>query len=54
MSNAGLISAAESPATGPTEIKRVVVSSVIGTAVEWYYFLICGTATALKCGCLGG
>jgi MFS transporter, MHS family, shikimate and dehydroshikimate transport protein len=47
MSNAGLIVAADSPATGPTEIKRVVVSSVIGTAVEWYDFLIYGTATAL-------
>jgi len=30
-----------------TEIKRVVVSSVIGTAVEWYDFLVYGTATAL-------
>jgi MFS transporter, MHS family, shikimate and dehydroshikimate transport protein len=28
-------------------IKRVVVSSLIGTAVEWYDFLIYGTATAL-------
>jgi MFS transporter, MHS family, shikimate and dehydroshikimate transport protein len=47
MSNAEVISAIESPATGPTEIKRVVVSSVIGTAVEWYDFLIYGTAAAL-------
>src|SRR5260370_33882433 len=30
-----------------TEIKRVVVSSVIGTAVEWDDFLVYGTATAL-------
>jgi MFS transporter, MHS family, shikimate and dehydroshikimate transport protein len=30
-----------------TEIKRVVVSSIIGTAVEWYDFLIYGTASAL-------
>src|SRR6201993_3502198 len=30
-----------------TEIKRVVVSSVIGTAVEWYDFLVYGMATAL-------
>src|SRR6266481_10023791 len=30
-----------------TEIKRIVVSSVIGTAVEWYDFLIYGTASAL-------
>jgi MHS family shikimate/dehydroshikimate transporter-like MFS transporter len=47
MSNAGLISLVDSPATGGTEIKRVVVSSMIGTAVEWYDFLIYGTATAL-------
>jgi MFS transporter, MHS family, shikimate and dehydroshikimate transport protein len=47
MSNAELISFVESPATNGTEIKRVVVSSVIGTAVEWYDFLIYGTATAL-------
>ena len=47
MSNAELISLVESPATNATEIKRVVVSSVIGTAVEWYDFLIYGTATAL-------
>jgi hypothetical protein len=33
-------------AARPT-IKRVVVSSVIGTAVAWYDFLIYGTATAL-------
>jgi MFS transporter, MHS family, shikimate and dehydroshikimate transport protein len=36
-----------SSANGTAEIKRVVVSSVIGTAVEWYDFLIYGTATAL-------
>jgi len=30
-----------------TQMKRVVASSVIGTAVEWYDFLIYGTATAL-------
>jgi MFS transporter, MHS family, shikimate and dehydroshikimate transport protein len=47
MSSAELISLVESPATNATEIKRVVVSSVIGTAVEWYDFLIYGTATAL-------
>ncbi len=29
------------------EMKKVVVSSVIGTAVEWYDFLIYGTASAL-------
>jgi MFS transporter, MHS family, shikimate and dehydroshikimate transport protein len=47
MSNAELISLVEGPATNATELKRVVVSSVIGTAVEWYDFLIYGTATAL-------
>ena len=47
MSNAELISPLESPATEALEIKRVVVSSVIGTAVEWYDFLVYGTATAL-------
>src|SRR5262252_1077916 len=47
MSNAELISPLESSATNTTEIKRVVVASVIGTAVEWYDFLIYGTATAL-------
>ena len=35
------------PTSNPSEIKRVVVSSVIGTAVEWYDFLVYGTATAL-------
>lgn len=28
-------------------LQRIVWSSVIGTAVEWYDFLIYGTATAL-------
>ncbi len=37
----------ESPNHQTTEIKRIVVSSVIGTAVEWYDFLIYGTASAL-------
>ncbi|OKO69739.1 MFS transporter [Bradyrhizobium sp. NAS96.2] len=37
----------EGAAASTTEIKRVVLSSVIGTAVEWYDFLIYGTATAL-------
>jgi MFS transporter, MHS family, shikimate and dehydroshikimate transport protein len=41
------VSIAGSPANRTAEIKRVVVSSVIGTAVEWYDFLIYGTATAL-------
>src|ERR1700752_73341 len=47
MSNAELISLVESPSTNATELKRVIVSSVIGTAVEWYDFLVYGTATAL-------
>ena len=47
MSNVGLVSLAESPAEKTTEIKRIVASSVIGTAVEWYDFLIYGTASAL-------
>ena len=37
----------EIPDEQTTELKRIVVSSVIGTAVEWYDFLIYGTATAL-------
>jgi MFS transporter, MHS family, shikimate and dehydroshikimate transport protein len=47
MSIAGQISVADRPTTHATEIKRIVLSSVIGTAVEWYDFLIYGTATAL-------
>ncbi|HVX75883.1 MAG TPA: MFS transporter, partial [Bradyrhizobium sp.] len=30
-----------------TDMRRIIVSSVIGTATEWYDFLIYGTATAL-------
>src|ERR1700678_833202 len=30
-----------------SEMKRIVVSSIVGTAVEWYDFLIYGTASAL-------
>ena len=37
----------EFSANNTTQMKRVVVSSVIGTAVEWYDFLIYGTASAL-------
>jgi MFS transporter, MHS family, shikimate and dehydroshikimate transport protein len=47
MSNAGLISLFESPSDKTTEMKRILVSSVIGTAVEWYDFLIYGIASAL-------
>src|SRR5882724_649613 len=46
MSIAEQVSFTESTSS-TTEIKRVVVSSVIGTAVEWYDFLVYGTATAL-------
>lgn len=35
------------PAVGSAQMRRVVSSSVIGTAVEWYDFLIYGTASAL-------
>jgi MHS family shikimate/dehydroshikimate transporter-like MFS transporter len=37
----------ESPDEKTTEVKRVVISSIIGTAVEWYDFLIYGAASAL-------
>jgi len=37
----------ESPEEQPAEIKRIVASSVIGTAVEWYDFLIYGATSAL-------
>jgi MFS transporter, MHS family, shikimate and dehydroshikimate transport protein len=47
MSIAEQVSTVDGSANHTTEIKRVVVSSVIGTAVEWYDFLIYGTATAL-------
>lgn len=47
MSIAERVSITDHPTSHTTEIKRVVVSSIIGTAVEWYDFLIYGTATAL-------
>ena len=47
MSMAGQVSLVDSPVEKTTEIKRIVVSSVIGTAVEWYDFLNYGTASAL-------
>jgi MHS family shikimate/dehydroshikimate transporter-like MFS transporter len=47
MSIAEQVLLAESPADKTTEMKRIVVSSAIGTAVEWYDFLIYGTASAL-------
>ena len=47
MSIAEHVSFARDPVNNLTEIKRVVIASIIGTAVEWYDFLIYGTATAL-------
>jgi MFS transporter, MHS family, shikimate and dehydroshikimate transport protein len=47
MSIAEQVSLAESSVHKTTEIKRIVASSLIGTAVEWYDFLIYGTASAL-------
>jgi MHS family shikimate/dehydroshikimate transporter-like MFS transporter len=41
------LSLTESHPERPPEIKRIVFSSVVGTAVEWYDFLIYGTASAL-------
>ena len=43
----GLVPPAESPNEQTSEMKRIVVSSIVGTAVEWYDFLIYGTASAL-------
>ncbi|NEU94517.1 MFS transporter [Bradyrhizobium uaiense] len=47
MSIAEKLSIANRPASDTTEMNRIVVSSMIGTAVEWYDFLIYGMATAL-------
>jgi hypothetical protein len=47
MSIAEQVLLAEIPIEKSTEMKRIVVSSAIGTAVEWYDFLIYGTASAL-------
>ncbi len=47
MSIAELVSFDEGATGRKAGIWRVVLSSVIGTAVEWYDFLIYGTATAL-------
>ncbi len=38
------------PHTDPTELRRVVFGSVVGTALEWYDFFIYGTAAALVFG----
>src|ERR1700681_2665380 len=47
MSIVGRVPLAESPNEQTSEMKRIVVSSIVGTAVEWYDFLIYGTASAL-------
>jgi MHS family shikimate/dehydroshikimate transporter-like MFS transporter len=47
MTIAGPVAIVESPDEQTTELKRIVLSSIIGTAVEWYDFLIYATATAL-------
>jgi MFS transporter, MHS family, shikimate and dehydroshikimate transport protein len=47
MTIAGPVPIVESPDEQTTELKRIVLSSIIGTAVEWYDFLIYATATAL-------
>jgi MFS family permease len=47
MSIVGRVPLAESPDEQTSEIKRIVISSILGTAVEWYDFLIYGTASAL-------
>ena len=41
------VPSAETPDEKTSDIKRVVFSSIVGTAVEWYDFLIYGTASAL-------
>jgi len=38
------------PRTTPEELRRAVVGSVVGTALEWYDFFIYGTAAALVFG----
>jgi MFS transporter, MHS family, shikimate and dehydroshikimate transport protein len=37
----------EQPSTSPSELRRVVAGSLVGTALEWYDFFIYGTAAAL-------
>jgi len=47
MSIAERVPPADTPDEQTRQIKRIVFSSVVGTAVEWYDFLIYGTASAL-------
>ena len=46
MSIVGQVPIADSPGT-TARINPIVISSIVGTAVEWYDFLIYGTASAL-------
>jgi MHS family shikimate/dehydroshikimate transporter-like MFS transporter len=47
LSIAEQVSIAECPTDNTTEMTRIVAASVIGTAIEWYDFIIYGTASAL-------
>ncbi len=47
MSIVGDLPLADSPDQRTAEIRRIVTSSIVGTSVEWYDFLIYGTASAL-------
>jgi MHS family shikimate/dehydroshikimate transporter-like MFS transporter len=47
MTIAGPVPIVENSNEQTTGLKRIVLSSIIGTAVEWYDFLIYATATAL-------
>jgi len=44
------VTAPSTPGTSPTELRRVVLGSIVGTALEWYDFFIYGTAAALVFG----
>src|SRR5512138_591323 len=38
---------AQARALDPTMVRRVLISSVVGTAIEWYDFFLYATASAL-------
>ena len=46
----GVTAPPSAPETSPTELRRVVLGSIVGTALEWYDFFIYGTAAALVFG----